>query len=211
MQMLAQSMASVNANRNYNYHLKQYKKFKTMATSKWTLDPTHSEIQFKVKHLMISTVTGSFKQFEGSVEIEGEDLTTAKVRFTADVNSIFTNNEQRDAHLKANDFFDAENHPQLIFESDKLEKIDDEEYKLYGTLTLRGNSKRIALDVDFGGFAQDPWGNARAGFSVKGKINRKDFGVSFSMVSETGGVLLGEEVKLQAEVQFVKQANAVAA
>jgi polyisoprenoid-binding protein YceI len=182
-----------------------------MATSKWTLDPTHSEIQFKVKHLMISTVTGSFKQFEGSVEIEGEDLTTAKVRFTADVNSIFTNNEQRDAHLKANDFFDAENHPQLIFESDKLEKIDDEEYKLYGTLTLRGNSKRIALDVDFGGFAQDPWGNARAGFSVKGKINRKDFGVSFSMVSETGGVLLGEEVKLQAEVQFVKQAHAVAA
>jgi polyisoprenoid-binding protein YceI len=182
-----------------------------MATTKWTLDPTHSEIQFKVKHLMISTVTGSFKQFDGTVETESEDLTTAKVRFNADANSIFTNNEQRDAHLKANDFFDAENHPQLIFESNKLEKIDDEAYKLHGTLTMRGTSKNLVLDVEFGGFVKDPWGNSRAGFSVKGKINRKDFGVSFSMVSETGGILLGEEVKLQAEVQFVKQAEVQAA
>lgn len=179
-----------------------------MATTKWVLDPTHSEIQFKVKHLMISTVTGSFKQFDGYVETAGEDLATAKVYFTADVNSIFTNNEQRDAHLLANDFFDAANHPQLIFESEKLEKIDDDTYKLFGTLSIKGYSKPVVLDVDFGGIVQDPWGNSRAGFSVKGKINRKDFGVSFSMVSETGGLLLGEEVKLQAEVQFVKQAQA---
>ena len=179
-----------------------------MATTKWALDPTHSEIQFKVKHLMISTVTGSFKKFEGYVETDGEDLTTAKVYFTADVNSIFTNNEQRDAHLLANDFFDAENHPKLIFDSEKLQKIDEDSYKLFGTLSIKGNSKPVVLDVDFGGIVQDPWGNSRAGFSIKGKINRKDFGVSFSMVSETGGLLLGEEVKLQAEVQFVKEAQA---
>jgi len=182
-----------------------------MSTTKWILDPTHSEIQFKVKHLMISTVTGSFKKFDGYVKTDGEDLNNAKVYFTADVNSIFTNNEQRDGHLLANDFFDAENHPQLTFKSEKLEKIDEDTYKLYGTLTIKGTSKEVVLDVDFGGFVQDPWGNSRAGFSVSGKINRKDFGVSFSMVSETGGLLLGEEIKLQAEVQFVKQAQEVVA
>src|SRR4051812_37958722 len=117
-----------------------------MATTKWILDSTHSEIHFKVKHLMISTVTGSFKKFDGYVKTNGEDLAAAKVYFTADVSSIFTNNEQRDAHLLANDFFDAENHPQLVFTSEKLEKVDDESYKLYGTLTIKGTSKEVVLD-----------------------------------------------------------------
>src|SRR3954463_6867018 len=116
-----------------------------MSTTKWILDPTHSEIQFKVKHLMISTVTGSFKKFDGYVKTDGEDLTNAKVYFIADVNSIFTNNEQRDAHLLANDFFDAENHPQLTFKSEKLEKIAEDSYKLYGTLTIKGTSKEVVL------------------------------------------------------------------
>ena len=178
-----------------------------MSITKWNLDPTHSEIHFKVKHLMVSWVTGSFKQFNATVEMKDDDLTTAKVHFTADINSISTNNEQRDAHLKTGDFFDAENHPQLIFESNKLEKIDDENYKLYGTLTMRGNSKKIALNVEYGGNTQDPWGNTRIGFSISGKINRKDFGVSFGMVSETGGVLLGDEVTINANAEFVKQAN----
>lgn len=183
----------------------------TTAT-KWSLDPTHSEIMFKVKHMMISTVTGQFKKFDASVETQGEDFTTAKVQFTADIDSVDTNNAQRDGHLKNGDFFDAENHPQLSFVSSKLEKIDEESYKMYGTLTMRGVSKEVALDVEFGGIVPaDPWGLTRAGFTVNGKINRKDYGVSFGVVSETGAIMLGEEVKIQAQVQFVKAGAEVAA
>ena len=153
---------------------------------------------------MVSWVTGSFKQFNATVETEGDDITTAKVHFTAEIHSISTNNEQRDAHLRTGDFFDAENHPQLTFESNKLEKISDEHYKLYGTLTMRGVSKPVVLNAEYGGTAQDPWGNTRIGVSVSGKINRKDFGVNFSMVSETGGILLGEEVTINANAEFVR-------
>ncbi len=180
-------------------------KMNTMETTKWVLDPTHSELHFKVRHLMVSWVTGIFKQFDASVETEGEDLSTARVHFSADVNSISTNNDQRDAHLKTTDFFDSSNHPQIVFEGSRLEKIDGENYKLNGTLTLRGISRKLTLNVEFGGITKDPWGNTRTGFTVSGKINRKDFGVSFSMVSETGGILLGEEVTINANVEFVKQ------
>jgi polyisoprenoid-binding protein YceI len=176
-----------------------------MQATKWTLDATHSEIYFKVKHLMISTVTGQFNHFNGTVKTEGDDFATAKIHFTADVNSISTNNEQRDAHLRNSDFFDADNYPRLIFEGDKLEKTGDDEYKLYGTLTMRGVTRKVTLNVEFGGLMNDPWGNERAGFSVTGKINRQDFGVSFGAVTETGGLLLDNEVKLIANVQFVKQ------
>jgi polyisoprenoid-binding protein YceI len=182
-----------------------------MATAKWVLDPAHSEIQFKVKHLMISKVTGQFEKFDASVETEGDDLSTAKVTFSADVNSISTNNDQRDAHLRNSDFFDAENHPQLTFVSSKLEKVDDENYKMHGVLTMRGASKDIALDVEFGGLITDPWGNARTGFTVNGKINRQDFGVSFGgMVTETGGILLSNDVAIHAQAEFVKVAEPVA-
>jgi polyisoprenoid-binding protein YceI len=156
---------------------------------------------------MVSYVTGSFTQFDAAVETKGDDLTTAKVKFTADVNSVSTNNEQRDAHLKNNDFFDADNHPELKFESTRLEKISEEEYEVYGTLTMRGVSKDIVLQAEYGGIMTDPWGNSRTGFSITGKINRKDFGVSFGMVSETGGVLLGDEVKISANVEFIKETN----
>jgi polyisoprenoid-binding protein YceI len=179
-----------------------------MAITKWTIDPTHSEIHFKVKHLMVSWVTGSFKEFNATVETEDNDLSTAKVRFTAEVNSISTNNEQRDAHLKTGDFFDAENHPQIIFESEKLEKIDEDTYKVHGTLTMRGNSKKIAFNVEHGGITQDPWGLTRMGIAVSGKINRKDFGVSFGTVTETGGVLLGDDITISANTEFVKQVKA---
>jgi len=180
-------------------------KINTMETTKWSIDAIHSEIHFKVRHLLVSWVTGSFKNFDATVETEGEDISTAKVRFTADINSISTNNDQRDAHLKTNDFFDAENHPQLIFQSDSFEKTGVENYKLKGTLTIRGISKKIILNVEYGGITKDPWGNTRTGFSLTGKINRKDFGVNFSMVSETGGILLGEDVNINANVEFVKQ------
>jgi polyisoprenoid-binding protein YceI len=182
-----------------------------MTTTNWTLDPTHAEIHFKVRHLLVSWVTGSFKQFNAEIETKGDDMTTAKVKFTADVNSISTNNDQRDAHLKTGDFFDAENHPQISFVSNKLDKIDEENYKATGLLTMRGVTKPVTLNVEFGGITKDPWGNTRTGFSVSGKINRKDFGVSFSMVSETGGVLLGEDVTINANVEFVKVAAEVLA
>lgn len=177
-----------------------------MAKTKWVLDPLHSEIQFKVKHLMISTVTGQFNKFQGTAETMDEDFSTAKVRVTADILSITTNNEQRDAHLRSADFFDAGNHPELIFETDKIEKNDEENFKVYGALTMRGVTKKITLDAEFGGITKDPWGNTRTGFALTGKINRKDFGVSFSMLTETGGIALGEEVKIVASAQFVKQA-----
>ena len=182
-----------------------------MAKETWVLDPTHSELQFKIKHLMISTVTGQFNQFKATVETEGDDFATAKVHFQAEVSSISTNNEQRDAHLKNGDFFDAEKYPEIIFEGHKMEKKGDDEYKLYGNITMRGVSKQLVLDVEFGGITRDPWGNMRSGFSVTGKINRYDFGMSFGAVSETGGLLLSDEVKIHANVQFVKQAVAQAA
>ena len=184
---------------------KNYKAF-IMENTIWVLDPTHSELQFKIKHLMISTVTGQFNRFKATAETNGDDFTTAKVHFEAEIDSISTNNEQRDVHLKAGDFFDAETHPTLIFEGDRMEKTAEDEYKLYGTATIRGVSKELVLDVELGGITKDPWGNTRTGFSVTGKINRQDFGVSFgSAVSETGGLLLGNEVKINANVQFVKQ------
>lgn len=183
-----------------------------MATKKWVLDTSHSDIQFKIKHLVISTVNGSFKEFAATVETEDDDLTTAKINFTAEVSSISTNNDQRDGHLKAADFFDAANYPQITFVSDNLEKIDEETYKLHGTFTMRGVSKRIALNVEYGGTIVDPWGNTRIGFSVTGKINRTDYGVSFGSIAEAGGpILLGHDVTIHASTEFVAQAVAVAA
>jgi len=182
-----------------------------MANQTWALDPTHSELQFKIKHLMISTVTGQFNEFKASVETDGDEFANAKVHFTATVDSISTNNEQRDAHLKNGDFFDAEKYPVIVFENEKMEKTGEDEYKLYGTLTMHGVSKKIILNAEFGGITKDPWGNTRTGFSVTGKINRLDFGMSFGAVSETGGLLLGDEVKISANVQFVKEAVAEAA
>lgn len=179
-----------------------------MENTTWALDPTHSELQFKIKHLMISTVTGQFNKFSGTVETDGEDFSSAKVHFQAEVNSISTNNEQRDGHLKAGDFFDVENYPNLVFEGDKMEKSGEDEYKLHGTITMKGVSNKVVLNIEFGGITQDSWGNTKAGFSVTGKINRGDYGISFGAVTETGGLVLGDEVKIIANVQFVKQAVA---
>jgi len=177
-----------------------------MSTTKWVLDPIHSEVQFKVKHLMISNVTGFFKKFEGTVETEGDDFATAKIHFSADVDSINTNNEQRDGHLKTGDFFDAAAHPQIKFESTKLEKVTAENYKLHGNFTIKGVSKVTVLDVDFGGIAKDSYGNTRAGFTVSGKINRQDFGMTFNAATETGGLVLSNDINLHSSIQFIKQA-----
>ncbi|EHQ24254.1 YceI family protein [Mucilaginibacter paludis] len=177
-----------------------------MATTKWVLDPMHSEVQFKIKHLVISTVTGSFKKFEGSVETEGDTFEGATVEFALDVDSIDTNQEQRDGHLKSAEFFDAEKYPKISFKSTSLEKVDDEDYKLNGDLTIKDVTKPVSLDVEFGGTATDFYGNLKAGFEIKGKINRKEFGLVWDGVTEAGSIVLGEDVKLTINVQFAKQA-----
>jgi len=199
-------MAIVDVSGETNQYLANKKKA-FMSTTKWALDNAHSEIQFKVRHLMVSWAHGNFKNFSADVESNGDDFTTAKVRFTAEVDSINTNNEQRDAHLKNGDFFDAENHPQITFESESWEKISDDEYKLHGHLTMRGTTKKITLRVEYGGIMQDPWGNTRTGFTVSGKINRKEFGISFGGVTETGSIMLGDDVTINANVEFVKVAS----
>jgi polyisoprenoid-binding protein YceI len=173
-------------------------------TTKWNLDAAHSEISFKVKHMMISNVSGSFKTFNVDVTTEENDFTTAKIEFTADINSITTGNADRDNHLKSNDFFNAETYPQLKFTSQKFERKDDDNYELTGLLTIRETAKTVKLNVEFGGIAKDPWGNEKAGFTITGKINRTDFGLNWNAALETGGLLVGEEVKLVAEVELVK-------
>ena len=176
-----------------------------MSNLKWTLDPMHSEITFKVKHLMISTVTGHFKKFSLEVETETDDFTTAKkIEFTADIDSIDTNNEQRDGHLKSADFFDAEQHPQIKYSGKNYEAKGDEGV-LHGELTIAGITKPIDLHVEFGGIAVDPYGQTKAGFTVTGKLSRKEFGITYGSVTETGNVLLGDDIKINAEIQLVKQ------
>jgi len=176
-----------------------------MSKTNWQIDTAHSEVQFKVKHMMISTVTGYFSSFDASAETEGDDFSNAQVTFTADLSSISTNNEQRDTHLKSADFFDAENHPQLKFASTKIEKTGDEEFLMNGDLSIRGTTKPVTLKVEFGGIAVDPWGNTRAGFTIDGKINRKDFGLNWSAVTEAGGIVVSDEVRLHVNAELIKQ------
>ena len=176
-----------------------------MAT-RWKIDPAHSEIQFKVKHLMITTVTGYFKKFDLEVETATNDFSTAsKILFTADINSIDTNNEQCDTHLKSSDFFDADNHAQLTFEGRRYESNGDEA-KLHGDLTIRGVTKPVTVDVDFGGIVVDPYGQTKAGFTIRGKISRKEFGLVWNAVTEAGQVVVSDDIRLNAEVQLIKQA-----
>jgi len=172
----------------------------------WKLDPTHSEVSFKVKHLVITTVTGYFRSFDGTVETaDDSDFSTAKVEFTIDATSIDTNQTDRDGHLKSADFFDAENHPKITFTSTSLEKKSDDEFVLHGDLTVRGTTQPVKFNVEFGGTVTDPYGNFKAGFEVSGKISRKAFGLTWSAVTEAGAVVVSDEVKIQASVQFVKQ------
>jgi len=178
-----------------------------MATTTWTLDPTHSEVQFKIKHMMISTVSGQFSSFAATVETEDEDFSKAKVSFTIEADSISTSNEQRDGHLKSPDFFDTASFPQIKFVATKFESVDnDGSYETYGDLTIRDVTKSVKLDTEFGGVIKDPWGNTRAGFTVSGKINRKEFGLVFHAVTEAGSVVLSDEVRIHVALEFIKQA-----
>jgi polyisoprenoid-binding protein YceI len=177
-----------------------------MANVTWKADPNHSEIEFKVKHLMITTVTGYFGSFDVEAETEDENFTGAKgVVFTADVNSISTHNEQRDTHLKSADFFDAENHGQIRFVGNRYENVGGNDYKLHGDLTIRGTTKPITVDVEFGGIVVDPYGQTKAGFSVQSKIRRKEFGLTWDAVTEAGSVVVSDEIRIIGEIQLVKQ------
>jgi len=175
------------------------------STTTWTIDAYHSEVLFKVKHLVITTVTGKFKNFTGKVETENNDFTNAQIQFTADVNSIDTGAEARDNHLKSGDFFDAENHPELSFVSTGFEKRSDA-YVLNGDLTIRGITKPVSLDVEFLGVEKDPfYGKTKAGFELNGKIHRKDFGLQWDVLTETGGAVVSNEVKIHANIQVDRE------
>lgn len=174
-------------------------------TTVWAIDPSHSEVQFKVKHLVISTVTGQFTDFSGELHTVGNEIAGAKAVFEAKIDSISTNNADRDGHLKSADFFDAENFPTLNFESTSFEKKGDE-FEIKGNFTMRGVTKEITLKAELGGIATDPYGQEKAGFEITGKVSRKEFGLNWSAVTEAGGVVVGDEIKLILNLQFVKQA-----
>jgi polyisoprenoid-binding protein YceI len=174
-----------------------------MATTKWGIDPTHTEVQFKVKHLVIATVTGFFKKFSGSIESATDDFDGATASFSLDVNSIDTNQADRDAHLKSPDFFAADQYPTVDFKG-TIKKVSGSDYKLVGDLTMRGTTKAVELSAEFGGIMVDPWGNTKAGFEINGKVNRKDFGLNWSAVTEAGGVVVSDEVKLHLNVELAK-------
>jgi polyisoprenoid-binding protein YceI len=178
----------------------------TQTLSKWAIDPSHSEISFKVKHLVVTTLTGKFDSFEGSLDTANEDFSNAKINFSAAIASINTGNTDRDGHLKSDDFFNAEAFPTLTFQSTSFTKTGDSEYKLVGDITLRDVTKPIELTVEYGGTMVDPWGNTKAGFEINGKLKRKEFGLKWDAITEAGGAVVSDEVKLHLNVQLVKQA-----
>jgi polyisoprenoid-binding protein YceI len=178
---------------------------KSSKKSTWVIDPAHSEIHFKVKHLVIATVTGSFDKFEGHLETASDDFSDAEISFSADVTSINTNMPDRDTHLKSPDFFDAASHPRITFKSGTFRKLSDAEYKLSGDITIRGVTRPLSLNVEFGGIMKDPWGNVKAGFELSGKLNRKEFGLHWNAVTEAGGMVVSDEVRLLLNVELAKQ------
>ena len=176
-----------------------------MAKATWAIDPTHSEVGFKVKHMMFTNVSGKFNLIDAEIVNEEEKFETSAITFSAEVNSINTGNDDRDNHLRSADFFDVEKFGKLTFKSTGVTKVNEGEYKISGDLTIKEVTKNITLDAEYSGQMKDPWGNTKIGLSLNGKINRKDFGLTWNAALETGGVLVGEDIKLNAEVQFVKQ------
>ena len=172
----------------------------------WTIDAAHTSVEFAVKHLMIATVKGRFGDVEGTLTVQGDDASTAKVEATIDTRSIDTRSEQRDTHLRSADFFDVEKHPKILFRSTKVERTGKSTLKLTGDITIRGVTKPISLDVTEEGRAKDPWGGERAVFSATGKLRRGDFGLTWNQALEAGGVLVGDDIKLAIDVEFVKSA-----
>jgi polyisoprenoid-binding protein YceI len=174
------------------------------AQTKWTVDKAHSKVQFTVTHLIISEVTGEFKSFDATVESSKDDFTDAKIDFSADVNSINTDNEARDKHLKSDDFFNAEKFPKLIFKGKSFKKVGEKNYKLVGDLTIRDVTKEVSLDVIYNGSVKDPWGNIKAGFKIKGEINRFDYNLKWNALIEAGGAVVGKTVQMVVDLELQK-------
>ncbi|MCH2044900.1 MAG: YceI family protein [Saprospiraceae bacterium] len=177
---------------------------KTATKTIWKIDPAHTEIHFKVKHMMVSTVTGAFTSFDGQVESNGEDFEDAIIKFEADIDSISTNNKQRDAHLKSADFFDAEQFPKLTFESISFTPKNKEDFTLKGNLTIHGVTKEVELSTEFNGVVTDPYGNVKAGFELSGIIRRKYFGLTWNALTEAGSIVVSDKVRLVISVQLIK-------
>ncbi len=170
----------------------------------WTLDTVHTHVGFSVKHMMVATARGQFKSYSGTLNLDEKDFSKSTFEGEIDVESVDTGNADRDKHLRTNDFFDVPNHPKIRFKSTKIEPKSESEFVVYGDLTIRGVTKPIALDVEFSGTSKNPYGKTVAGFSAHGTVNRKDFGVSFNAVLETGGIAVGEKVKIEVEVEAVQ-------
>lgn len=170
----------------------------------WAIDPTHSQVGFVVRHL-VSKVRGSFTEFSGTITGDPTDLTTARAEFEVTMNTVNTNQADRDNHLRTSDFFDVANYPTMRFESTSITKTRDAEYTVRGDLTLRGVTKPVDVKVEFLGIGDDPWGNTRAGFEASARVNRKDFGVNWNQVLEAGGVMVGDTVDIHLELETVKQ------
>ena len=183
----------------------------TTTRTTWNIDPAHSQVEFAVRHLMITTVRGRFTDVKGSVVTEGEDLTKAQVEVTIDVHSIDTREAQRDAHLKSADFFDAEKYPTITFKSARVTDVRGSSFKLIGDLTIHGVTREVTLDVTAEGTAKDPWGSERAGYSATTKINRSDFGLTWNQALETGGIVVGDEIKITLDLELVKASSQLTA
>ena len=176
------------------------------AVSIWTIDPAHSIAEFSVKHMMISTVKGRFATLEGAAEIDVENPFLSSVRASIDVASITTNEPQRDAHLRSDDFFNAEKFPKITFVSKRVERVDAENYRVVGNLTIRDVTKEVVLDTEFEGQVRDPYGNDRAGFTATAQISRGEFGVNFNGLLETGGVIVSDKVKITLHIEAIRAA-----
>lgn len=177
----------------------------TQTATKWAIDPSHSEISFKIKHLVVTTLTGKFDSFEGGLVTSADDFSNADISFSADIASINTGNADRDGHLKSDDFFNAAQFPKLIFKSTSFTKTGNDTYKMVGDITLRDVTKSIELDVEYGGTVVDPWGNTKAGFEINGKLKRKEFGLKWDALTEAGGAVVSDEVKLHLNIELHKQ------
>ncbi|MEX1063045.1 MAG: YceI family protein [Balneolaceae bacterium] len=177
----------------------------TTTITNWGIDPSHSVVGFKVKHLVISTVTGKFHEFKGSIKSGSDDFDGAEIYFEADVNSIDTGEKDRDAHLKSDDFFNAKEHPKLTFESNSFEKTGEGKFRLTGDLTIRGNTREVTLNATHGGTVEDPYGNTKAGFEITGTVNRKEFGLEWDAVTEAGNVVVGKNIELQLDIQLIRE------
>lgn len=175
-----------------------------MGKSKWAVDAAHSSIDFSVKHMMIAKVKGAFHNFEASIEADTTDLTTASIQFSVDVSSIDTRNSDRDAHLRSADLFDVEQHPKMTFQSTKISKTGEGEYDVTGDMKILNITRPETFAVTFEGEGKDPWGNEKAGFSAEGKINRSDYGLTYNAALETGGVLIGDEIKISIQIEASK-------